>query len=610
MKTDLKLKALIALALILVSGLASSNVVSNSNVLRVSNAYDPPSFGIESSGFTSEQSTTSVTYSLTTINPNDTIIVYLSTPNEKSDDNLNVSDSLGVYWNERFNDSWADGQVAEFWTQFNNTVTSDTLNATQTQTDTLEMNVVVIQGADTTYNPFDDGNNSLNPTFNTGTGTSATTTLDSQSQSPELVFGFIAKSGTGTYSSDSPFVKLIKDNTYAPYSGIEVNETTSLNSAMTVGYTLGSSEDWAMFADAVVPCCTMDDPTYPTYTGPIQHVILIMMENKSPAAVFGTKTKSGAAAAPYITSLASSYTNETKWYPALCGASGEDPTCSSLPQYIDIAAGWDGCTTQTTSGCGSNGIPTDYDCNYSPCSVGTAGHQISRFNIFKYLENNGKTWTNYAESMTSGCEPQNNNIEYAVRHTIPVWFSDLNSVCSANQVPLGTVTAWNKGSPVTSGPYGYGTMTGDFATTLTDGNLSSFTVISPNLWDDMHTPDSGNVTTYGTKTAAEVKQGDVWLSTVVPYILYSKDAGTTLIIITWDTGTTNKNVATILIAPSNALSYGQKTSKLNHFSIGRTLEVIFHLNNNYTSTSLPDIGIASAIPSLKQSNGQCIVSSC
>jgi hypothetical protein len=48
MKTDLKLKALIALALILVSGLASSNVVSNSNVLRVSNAYDPPSFGIES----------------------------------------------------------------------------------------------------------------------------------------------------------------------------------------------------------------------------------------------------------------------------------------------------------------------------------------------------------------------------------------------------------------------------------------------------------------------------------------------------------------------------------------------------------------------------------
>jgi hypothetical protein len=94
------------------------------------------------------------------------------------------------------------------------------------------------------------------------------------------------------------------------------------------------------------------------------------------------------------------------------------------------------------------------------------------------------------------------------------------------------------------------------------------------------------------------------------YILYSKDAGSTLSIITWDTGTTNKNVATILIAPSNALSYGQKTSKLNHFSIGRTLEVIFHLNNNYTSTSLPDIGIASAIPSLKQSNGQCIVSSC
>jgi hypothetical protein len=48
MKANLKLKALIALAMILVSGLASSNVVSNSNVLRVSNAYDPPSFGIES----------------------------------------------------------------------------------------------------------------------------------------------------------------------------------------------------------------------------------------------------------------------------------------------------------------------------------------------------------------------------------------------------------------------------------------------------------------------------------------------------------------------------------------------------------------------------------
>jgi hypothetical protein len=556
---------------------------------------------LKAGGFTSEQSTTSVTYSLTTINPNDTIIVYLSTPNEKSDDNLNVSDSLGVYWNERFNDSWNDGQVAEFWTQFNNTVTADTITATQSWSDTLELNVIIIQGADTTISPFDDGNNSLNPTFNTGTGTSATTTLDSQGQSPELVFGFIAKSGTNSFAPNSPFVKLVKDNTYAPYSGIEVNETTSLNSAMSVGYTLGASENWAIFADAVVPCCTMDDPNYPSYTGPIQHVILIMMENKGAKDIWTTYH----AESTYEQTLAKDYANYTKWYSA---SSNEDPTGNSLPQYVDIVAGWDGCYSQTLSGCDTNGytgIPEDYDCNYATgCPTGdTPGHQTKIFNIFKYLENNGKTWTDYAESMTSACEPQNDaNKLYAVRHTMPAWFTDLDSPCPANQVPLGTVKAWSNGSPITSGPYGAGTMSGDFATTLADGNLSSFTIVSPNLCDDMHSFCGSNQTKYGTSSnlGGEVKQGDVWLNTVVPYIINSKDWSSTLVIITWDTPKSSLGqVACIIVGPSTTIAHSKESYKFNHFSIGRTLEVVFNLPNNYTTTSLEYIGTACSIPVLQ-----------
>lgn len=133
MPASLKLKALIALSLMLVSGLVSG-VYLNSNFVRNSGAYTPPSFGIENSGYVDGNPVTSITYSLTTTNPNDTVIVYASSPNPHSDDNLNVSDSLGNTWTERFNTSWIGssgnpviGQQAEFWTTFNDTVSSDTV---------------------------------------------------------------------------------------------------------------------------------------------------------------------------------------------------------------------------------------------------------------------------------------------------------------------------------------------------------------------------------------------------------------------------------------------------------------------------------------------------
>src|SRR5487761_1377120 len=263
----------------------------------------------------------------------------------------------------------------------------------------------------------------------------------------------------------------------------------------------------------------------------IEHVILIMMENKNYQLIIGSSS------APYINQLANNYALATNYYGI---------QYPSLPNYIAVTSGSNG------------GITTD-------CLNGPApgGCETSDSNIFTLLQNNGLSWKAYEESMPSACYQSDygdlSTGGYIVHHNPIPYYTDLSSVCSQNDVPLGNV----------------GAKTGAFFTALGSNSLPSFSFVTPNSCDDMHN--------------CGVSNGDTWLSELVPDIINSPSYSTTVTIITWDTGDCSSpcneyangggQVATLVIGPSNLVNYGKFSTFYNHYSTLATIEDIFNLGN-------------------------------
>ncbi len=91
-----------------------------------------------------------------------------------------------------------------------------------------------------------------------------------------------------------------------------------------------------------------------------------------------------------------------------------------------------------------------------------------------------------------------------------------------------------------------------------------FAFITPNLQSDMH--DSPTAT------------GDRWLASTVPLILGSEAFRTTnsVLIVTWDEGTVDQHVATILVG--NAVKAGYRSGRrYDHYSLLHTIEAAWHL---------------------------------
>lgn len=264
----------------------------------------------------------------------------------------------------------------------------------------------------------------------------------------------------------------------------------------------------------------------------IDHVILIVMENDNYQNIIGSSS------APYINSLASNYATATNYYGV------EYP---SLPNYIDLTSG-------------SNGGITS-DCSNGPAS---GGCETSDSNIFSLLMSHGLTWAAYEESMPSNCDAQDGSGNpssgvYMVHHDPIPYYTDLSSVCSLYDVPLGDV----------------GTQAGPFFTALANDSLPNFSFITPNSCDNMH--------------SCGVSSGDSWLSKIIPDIINSPSFSSTIVIITWDTGNCSspcnqtKNgggqVATIVVGPSNLVKYGKYGTFYNHYSTLATIEGIFGIGN-------------------------------
>lgn len=142
------------------------------------------------------------------------------------------------------------------------------------------------------------------------------------------------------------------------------------------------------------PCGTSTTP--PTS---YQHVVWIVMENKSYGEIVGSSS------APYLNQLARQ-----------CGVASNffAETHPSLPNYIAMTSG----STQ--------GITDDN---------GPSSHPLGVPSIFSQLGSGG--WRSLEESMPSNCYLSNSG-SYAVRHNPAAYYTNIRTDCNTYDVPLGT----------------------------------------------------------------------------------------------------------------------------------------------------------------------------
>jgi hypothetical protein len=209
-------------------------------------------------------------------------------------------------------------------------------------------------------------------------------------------------------------------------------------------------------------------------------------------------------AAPYLSELASECGLATK-YDAI--------SHPSLPNYIALTSG-------ATQGIHDDGEPS--------------AHRLNVGNLFSQLQGD---WRGEIQSMPTPCDRVTSGV-YAARHNPAVYYDDLGNACTANDLPL----------------------------TLPLDLSKAFTMIIPNICDDMH--------------SCPVATGDEWLSRTIPGILSSKQyqSGSLVVFITFDEndGQSINRVPTYVIAPS--VPKGARIEvALNHYSLLRTTETLLGL---------------------------------
>lgn len=185
----------------------------------------------------------------------------------------------------------------------------------------------------------------------------------------------------------------------------------------------------------------------------------------------------------------------------------------SLPNYIALTSG----STQSIT---DDGEPS--------------AHPLNVPSLFSQL---GGNWRALDESMPRPCDRVTSG-SYAARHNPAVYSRSLGSSCQRNDLPLS----------------------------LPLDLSASFTFITPNICDDMH--------------SCPVAVGDQWLAGIVPAIIASKQyqSRSLALFITFDendSGPTNR-VPTYVVAPT--VPRGARSSEpFTHYSLLRTTESLLGL---------------------------------
>lgn len=257
------------------------------------------------------------------------------------------------------------------------------------------------------------------------------------------------------------------------------------------------------------------------------HVIWIWMENRGFDQIVGAPGSSVAQRSPFVNGtlvtqcgLATNYHNITH---------------PSLPNYIAATSG----STQ--------GLTSDKLQHYSVPS------------LFQQVEQSGRQWRSYQESMPQNCYPTDSGL-YPADHNPALAYDPLANSCPVWDVPLGD------------------TATGALARDLANGTLPAFAFVVPNSCDS-------------TETCA-IGDGDAWLASWVPLIVNSSvyRAGKTAVFIAWDEGNkgsagedclantkdTSCHVALLALSPYTRPG-AQPATFFSHYSLLRTTEELLGL---------------------------------
>ncbi len=247
---------------------------------------------------------------------------------------------------------------------------------------------------------------------------------------------------------------------------------------------------------------------------PIQHVILIMMEN------LATATVVGGGGVPYQTSLSQAYAWGGTNYYAICHP--------STGNYIAL-------TSMQPLHCGSDGPPV--------------APYYSVNNIYNQLNTAGKSWTEYEEAATQPCQLTSSGL-YATRHTAAPYYADLNpggsGSCQTNDIPISSL--------VNNFPYAQ-----------TPGD---FTFIVPNLNNDAH---NTNAQTGDTWLASFVPKliAQSWFSRSVIFITYDESGSPQL---NTGPGTDGGGPVPMFAVSPYSAGLGALTGTHDHYDLLATME--------------------------------------
>ncbi|MDP9301540.1 MAG: alkaline phosphatase family protein, partial [Actinomycetota bacterium] len=193
-------------------------------------------------------------------------------------------------------------------------------------------------------------------------------------------------------------------------------------------------------------------------------------------------------------------------------------------------------------------------------------------NVFQSIDQTQLTWQSFQESMGGNCGvqtsqtvPGTNKALYSRGHDAAYLYR-ANETCDTNDVPLISDTQL--------------------------GNLPDFSVIIPNLCDDMHTyPPTGACPAYfGDVSGSNTRLiGDAWLQHVVPTIL--TDPSVT-VIVTFDEGTAKSAQHIYAVEVGAGVDAGATDSTLyDHYGLLAGIYEAFGLgtapNNASTATPFP-----------------------
>ena len=195
----------------------------------------------------------------------------------------------------------------------------------------------------------------------------------------------------------------------------------------------------------------------------------------------------------------------------------------SLPNYLALTSG------------STHGISDD------------SGHQLSAPSLFGLL---GAGWRSLEESMPADCDRTSSG-EYAVKHNPAAFYTPVAPDCLTQDVPL----------------------------TNPPDVSAEFTLITPNLCDDMHD--------------CSTQTGDAWLSREVPLVLDSSEyrSGSTAVFITWDENDGGGTLVPCYVIAPSVVPGTRSTSQFNHYSLLRTTEEMLALN--------PLLGQAATAPAMR-----------